>query len=393
MKEGTRQMKRKKAKCALPVLLVWLILVSGIWNATFLQLSTFWDSPELRIFSEHQTSSKMLVSRRRRLLPSIRNCTAVRDAMENEQLPYASSNAAFLNSTTTVKRPCALLFFGLVKQFHNTVLPSIRKNILETGYNRNCDVFAHTYNVTEIHNSRNHENGSKNDPTEIYELTPNAMIENIEDFERQRNMTHLLQPRFVVHQKHGWTRTSYINMLRQWHSIDQVWNLMEQRERSMSIQYERVGLFRSDVFYFVPIDISKGDAVIPSFGKMTNDRMFYGLYENAYIWANIRFPSVDCYVPPLPTQGLHSEHFMETLILKNIPNWTNKSDICFMRVRGNGLVQLTDCELNYDGPRPWHGHGIGRNAWFHRQKAANEKYHSILNPKSDGSESIVERRL
>ena len=69
---------------------------------------------------------------------------------------------------------------------------------------------------------------------------------------------------------------------------------MQQHERATGIEYERVAVFRSDVLYVVPIDIAKGDAVIPAFGKMTNDRMFYGLYEHAYVWANIRCPSVDC---------------------------------------------------------------------------------------------------
>lgn len=143
-------------------------------------------------------------------------------------------------------------------------------------------------------------------------------------------------------------------MLRPWHSIEEVWKLMQQYELFKNVAYERVGLFRSDVFYFVPIDISKGgDAVIPAFGKMTNDHMFYGSYHNAYVWANIRFPSVDCYVPPLPSHGLHSEHFMRTLILPNIPNWTRRYDGCFMRVRGHGQIKKRDCMFNYTGPRPW----------------------------------------
>jgi hypothetical protein len=138
----------------------------------------------------------------------------------------------------------------------------------------------------------------------------------------------------------------------------------------MNIQYERVGLFRSDVLYFHPIDISEGDAVVPAFGKMTNDRMFYGLYENAYVWANIRFPSVDCYKPQQPTHGLHSEHFMRRQVLPNIPNVTTRYDICFMRVRGTGKINLGDCLFNYTGPRPWKEHG--RHKWLQMQWQAND---------------------
>lgn len=132
---------------------------------------------------------------------------------------------------------------------------------------------------------------------------------------------------------------------------------MQQYEYSNDIHYDRVGLFRSDVYYVTDIDIMSETetdvAVIPSFGKMGNDRMFYGTYENAYVWANIRFPSVDCYEPELPTQGLHSEHFMERLILPNIPNWTERNDVCFLRVRGEGEIQDGDCNINYDGPTDW----------------------------------------
>jgi hypothetical protein len=275
---------------------------------------------------------------RRRSLPRIANCTTVR-----------TKGDEVVDTGERSMGSCALLFFGLAKQFKSLVLPTIRKNILQVGDNHHCDVFAHTYDLTAIYNSRNQELGAKIDPSEIYELTQNVMMESIQDFERQHNMTHLLQPRFFVHRKHGWTPQSYVNMLRQWHSIEKVWKLMVENEKKTGVQYERVGLFRSDVFYVSPIDIGKGDAVIPAFGLMTNDRMFYGKYEHAYVWANIRFPSVDCYKPPKSTHGLHSEHFMRRLILPNIPNWTINDKICFLRVRGQGKIQKKDCIYNYTG--------------------------------------------
>ena len=50
---------------------------------------------------------------------------------------------------------CALLFFGLPKEFKSTVLPSIRTHVL--AVNRGCDVCAHTYNLSETSNPRNGE--------------------------------------------------------------------------------------------------------------------------------------------------------------------------------------------------------------------------------------------
>jgi hypothetical protein len=139
-------------------------------------------------------------------------------------------------------------------------------------------------------------------------------------------------------------------MYKQWHSIERAWKLMQETEKKLNIEYERVGLFRSDVKYDTPIDIFDGDAVIPKFGFLVNDRMFYGLYENANVWANVRYPSVACYQPRHRALGMHSEFFMNDFVLKNIPNVTKK-DICFNRVRANGMVLEDDCTKVYEFPR------------------------------------------
>ena len=82
------------------------------------------------------------------------------------------------------KPSCALLFFGLVKQFANVVLPSIRENIL--AYNPSCDVYAHTYNLTSISSPRNSENDCPVLVEEVYLLTSNVAIDTISDFEHKR---------------------------------------------------------------------------------------------------------------------------------------------------------------------------------------------------------------
>ena len=87
--------------------------------------------------------------------------------------------------------------------------------------------------------------------------------------------------------------SSMDNMIRQWHSIAGVWRLMRLKETKTHNRYDRVGLFRPDVFYTQPISIMGGDnnnatgnehAVIPSMMYNCtkwcgyNDRMFYGKY-------------------------------------------------------------------------------------------------------------------
>ena len=79
----------------------------------------------------------------------------------------------------------------------------------------------------------------------------------------------------------GWTYpTSMDNMIKQWHSIDAVWNLMNNTNH-----YDRVGLFRVDVKYKTPIDISDADAVIPNFQHWGGLRsVFYRTIVRTFYW-------------------------------------------------------------------------------------------------------------
>jgi hypothetical protein len=140
-------------------------------------------------------------------------------------------------------------------------------------------------------------------------------------------------------------------MYKQWHSIERVWDLMEESEKRLGIEYERVGMFRSDVKYVTPINVFDGDAVAPKFGFVVNDRMFYGLRENTKIWSKLRFPGVSCYTPRHPALRMHSEFYMNDFIFANIPTVVEKRDICFYRVRGNGNILDDDCTKVYPYPQ------------------------------------------
>lgn len=112
------------------------------------------------------------------------------------------------------QRPCALLFFGLAKHFRDKVLPSIEEYIIDVS-GQQCDIFIHNYNVTTVSNERNDEDEEPLDPTEVMDLTPHVMLENLEDFERKRNMTYFGQRRFQVNKKHGWSGAAFPNMIKQ----------------------------------------------------------------------------------------------------------------------------------------------------------------------------------
>jgi len=139
-------------------------------------------------------------------------------------------------------------------------------------------------------------------------------------------------------------------MVKQWHSIERVWNLMLQADRN----YTQVGLFRSDVFYTNPINIFDGDAVIPQMASCpVNDRMFYGKFEYAKIWATHRFRNVPGYLEraanglqnSFARGKLHSEFFMRDGVLHAMPVKVQRKDICFFRVRGTGAVLTRDCRF------------------------------------------------
>jgi hypothetical protein len=213
------------------------------------------------------------------------------------------------------KKTCALLFFGIGRKFKDVSYPSIKTNILDI--NPDCDIFVHTYDIKEAQGSRigegegdatgtgtsegstsinskelfllvNGNNGGNKDDGAI--LDGKIKFETESDFARQRNYKKY---RNYFPKSSAWEFPSSMdNMIRQWHSIAGVWRLMRIKETQIHKRYDRVGLFRPDVFYTHPISIM-GDnnnatenehAVIPSMMYYCtrwcgyNDRMFYGKY-------------------------------------------------------------------------------------------------------------------
>ena len=234
---------------------------------------------------------------------------------------------------------CALLFFGLPKHLKDISLPSIRKYI--TKANPNCDIYAHTYSVVSVSNKRNGEESSPIHPEDIYSLTKEHAIDSEADFLIAHNLSYY---RNLFPYEEPWVYpTSMDNMIKQWHSINQVWKLMEASE----VDYHRVGLFRLDVLYVHEISITGREdvAVVPNFLKSggMNDRMFYGRRDHAEVWATKRFDLAQSYIDRYQDRGLHSEKFMEFLMRK-IP--VEEKPICFHRVRGTGKIKK-DCSLGF----------------------------------------------
>ncbi len=272
--------------------------------------------------------------------------------------------------------PCAILFFGLVKHFKDLALPAIQKNIIDP--NPSCDVFLHTYDIDRVpENERNHESNAvrvRIDPAEAYLLTDNVLIEPMEVFEQKRG-DFLDHTRKYHHSRWGECCGSHDNMIKQWHSIDAVWNLMRQHEEKLLHQtnssadeallahkgdnhyYRQIGLFRSDVFYVNAVDIFNSDASIADFAHFTgyNDRMFYGSYDNAAIWAD-RFGFSPIFEERYMEErddtewvydGYHSEFYLKNLMMHHDVS-IDMQDVCVWRIRNGKRLQVSDCDEKDD---------------------------------------------
>jgi len=273
------------------------------------------------------------------------------------------------SSSSTEKKKCALLFFGLIKDSYESIsLPSIQKHILQK--NDQCDIFLHTYNLTTV--PLNRKNGELTAQTVnvskgAYLLTHHVILDNMDTFYIQRNKT-LERTRTFYHVGWGECCTSHDNMMKQWHSIERVWNLMQTYEKSQNFRYSQVGLFRSDVYYTKSIDIFDSDGAVPGFASHNgyNDRMFYGLYDNAKIWASERFNFVDVfektYMKPCQYSeydwftkvrvffgykvkhgGYHSESFVKHLMDHHGVRVELKDHCLWREVRSGRDILVGDC--------------------------------------------------
>lgn len=271
------------------------------------------------------------------------------------------------------KEPCALLFFGLVKDdFKSLTLPSVKQSILDI--NSHCDVFLHTYNLTEAPiNPRNLETIPViMDVSQALSLTSekdHILFESLSSFHSHRDDI-LNHTKIHYHRRWGECCISHENMIKQWHSIHQVWNLMKKHERQILLNlmkesentidlpshlhyYKQVGLFRSDVYYPSPINIFDSVAAIPNFSHYFgyNDRFFYGNYTYAEIWASKRFDFVPIFESEYMLRynrkvkekdGYHSETYLKRL-LDHYKVPVEKKDICVLRVRSGSRIKVDDC--------------------------------------------------
>jgi hypothetical protein len=282
---------------------------------------------------------------------------------------------------------CALLFFGLPRSFDLLVLPSIVKNVLIPNKKNRCDIFLHFYLVRSEKNSRSGSGGTI-DPMEVFKLkdavarvyadqspdfdVPLLSFTNDTDHEFDRKRGAQLEKYRKTKGPDGhflyypWMAKSYTyptsieNIVKQWHSIQSVWEDMTQTANRLKRNYTRVAMLRNDAVYVTPFDVNKRgidtpidtnntDVIVPNWARFPiNDRMIYGPRDAIRIWATERFERLETHVLTYePGYGMHSERFLNHSIFPAIMEQgygvVPDTDLCFFRARVDGSAWINDC--------------------------------------------------
>ena len=162
--------------------------------------------------------------------------------------PTAPSSGAPADDRTAARGPrCALLLFGLPKFFAERVFPLMVRKLIEQ-IPMPCDIFAHTYDITQTTNMRNREEGCALDPSEVQAASPLAFelqSQEAVDLEQSAELERL--------KAHGdaWRNefVSLRNVLREANSLSRVHALMAAAEERQGFRYALVCCSRMDVFY------------------------------------------------------------------------------------------------------------------------------------------------
>lgn len=290
-------------------------------------------------------------------------------------------NTTFSSEDWIRRRRCALNIYGLPRSFRLLVLPTMIANVIVPNIHYDCDYFLHFYNVTfeppsrsgggpivpgdvflireAIHNVARRAGralphvGFVHETEEEFEQNHRVLVEKIRrnDTETEKN------PYIRIHD--DYTVETHVNIIKMWNSLSKVWEAMEEHASSHAIKYERVAVMRIDVVYITPIDIFKSaddrtydtfnnKSVVAGFAKYpVSDRIFYGPYEAAKIWATGRFPRLDHFVFQLHL-ALHSETFVNEEVFPAIRELgvalEEDVEMCFFLARADGMVKfLYDC--------------------------------------------------
>ena len=347
-----------------------------------------------------------------------------RDNSSKSLFPFNTTESSF--GATSPSSKCAINLYGLHRAFSSLVLPSLQKHVIP--YNPHCDYFVHTYNLPQESGSRSGKGGSLEAPETVLEalreavhkVYPDAVVElqsdTMSDFEQKRCeainkvLTTFVTPEGTIVSASNQTGTpnnttplffphadptykfphTILNILKMWHSQESVWKLMESKENqdlSNTLQYQSVGMLRSDVVYMTPISVRHhppDTVVIPAFGRWpVSDRLIYGPRSGVEPWARHRFDHLDESIhvfrqnPKLEDHMMHSELFVQHIVFPQITvdrpfHIVEHPTNCFLRARADGTVWMSDCTTGFPA----------QTIYEELNKQYNPQLHSTYSPSS-----------
>jgi hypothetical protein len=284
-----------------------------------------------------------------------------------------NSSLSQKKNLTSVVGPCAILFYGLPRQFRTLVLPSIVEHVVRPNLRHDCDYFVHYHNRSTpedpVLEARGADlgRGGPVSAAEIYAFQ--AAVEDLYDrikevspslFRRPpkvqfvqttdddfRDYYQKLLPKLHDARWNGgssaasgsntsWTplyiptseaepfsNATLHNILKMWLGQEAAWKVMEASSKQR--HYSRVAMLRNDMLFVTPIDIyrlpsshtldlANQYAVIPGgFGNHpVNDRLIYGPYDAVRLWATGRLTRLVEHVHRMAPlgHGIHDEQFL-----------------------------------------------------------------------------------
>jgi len=266
---------------------------------------------------------------------------------------------------------CAICLYGLPRAFKSIVLPSIIENVIIPNEEYECDYFVHFHQLDHEAAGRSGSGGTLN-VEEIYLLKEEVeksgsqiQFSSTSDSDFFEQYGSLLEKIDNTNDENGhplyfpWKDRTYKkpattnNIIKMWHSIEQAWHLTTRT----GVEYERIAMLRSDVFYMNPLDVFeyRDKIVVPGFARYpVSDRMVVGPSAGVKIWASERFSRMEKHVQDilvdLPGYGLHSETFLEKTIFPAIRDAMDDENavvehpsICFFRARADESIWISDC--------------------------------------------------
>ena len=408
-----RMMSKTKILLSILVVVVLLVLVSV---SRSYRLPTFEEGRQFFSFGKNEPHNKHprvfvtesledMVDRMVQLSSS--DSTTKADRPPQRQSTQYKHHGDLNNSLLLSSWPrCALNFYGLPRAFSRIVLPSIVRNILIPNARYQCDVYVNFHALKQEASGRSGHGGSLD--LDSVHLIRQAVHRVHEKFQQQQHKwTHKQRPsstgspppprvvianftnaeieqqrdalltkiRTTLHPKTnrslyvpwaaGFTLETTYNVVRMWHAIQGVWDLMMMvtttTEATIHPYYQRVAMFRIDVFYATPIDIFQYNsnrstpllsssnnnnknnksrnlshptsttiqgriydvdnrvAVIPGFARYpVNDRMMYGPFDAVQVYATRRFELMPRLRERHGLDGLHPETFLQRVVFPEI---------------------------------------------------------------------------